>query len=113
MASAPIDSLVAIAPDDVWAIVHPHYTRTLVQHFDGVAWSTSFEHTTPNEAPMALGASASDDVWLVGSVSPPYAERGGYLNHYDGQTWRRAPDAPSALANVRPSPGLFFFSVGI
>jgi len=27
MASARIDSVVAIAPDDVWAIVHPDWLR--------------------------------------------------------------------------------------
>jgi hypothetical protein len=89
----------------VWAIVNPDYYRTVVQHFDGVAWSTSFESTDRNETLAALGASATNDVWLVGWVGAPGDEH-GYLNHYDGQTWQRGPEAPSLLWSVRNAPGV-------
>jgi len=111
LAPAGIGSLVAIAPNDVWAIVHADFNRTLVRHFDGVAWRTDFEATDPTETLDALGASATNDVWLVGSVAAPGEER-GYVNHYDGQTWRRAPAAPSPLENVRHAPGVGTVAVG-
>ena len=42
----------------------------------------------------------------------PYGNAGGYVNHYDGQTWQRAPDVPSLLTNVRHAPGVGTIAVG-
>ncbi len=111
IASGGIGDLIALAPNDVWAIVIPDFNRTLVQHFDGVAWRTSLEDTDPATTLEAVGASATDDVWVVGSVSALGEER-GYVNHYDGQTWQRAPDAPGPLDNVSHAPGVGTIAVG-
>ena len=112
MASASIDSLVAIAPDDVWAIVRPDFTRTLVQHFDGVAWTTSFERHRPGPNRSWPWAPRRPTTSGWSGRCRPRMETRGYLNHYDGQTWQRAPDAPSPLLNVRHAPGVGTIAVG-
>jgi hypothetical protein len=62
------------ASNDVWAV--GGVNRTLILHFDGVAWSPSLD--VPGSHLKAIWARTPTDVWAVG--------QGGVTYHYDG-TW--------------------------
>jgi hypothetical protein len=100
-------SVSAVAPDDVWALVSRSGVRT-VDHFDGTRWTVSLQEEV-GVFLQAVQASSSRGVWLVGGVDGLR----GYLNHFDGRTWTRAPDAPTELLTVRGTQGFGDIAVGI
>lgn len=86
---AVLFDVVAVAPNDVWAVGSagdPELVdeRALALHWDGAAWS---------EAALPVGGGRSgllsidgtfDDLWAVG-----YHHHGPLLLHYDGTSWER------------------------
>lgn len=100
---AHFSSVAAIAPNDVWA------TATLttcgpfsgcsavdaLYHFDGSQWAIVPVPGAGNNAFLEdLSATASDNVWLVGSDSQSKT----FVAHFDGTAWRRI-----ASENTAPS----------
>jgi hypothetical protein len=98
--------VVAIAPDDVWAVggygVLGSSAQQLIEHWDGKSWSIATSPTLamPNEL-LAVTAVAANDVWAVGGY-----DSGGQapIQHWNGSTWDVVPN---------PNPGTFnrFFGV--
>lgn len=87
-------SVVALASDDVWAagyyINDFGIAQTLVQHWDGEAWSLV---DSPNVGPLldnrltAIDAYAPDDVWAVGYYYNEMAVAQTLTMHWDGTEW--------------------------
>ena len=84
-----LNDVVAIAPDDVWAVGHDG-ANALFLHWDGVKWT---EQTSPASfAPTSVDAAASDDVWAV-SANEHY--------HFDGATWTTYPAGTTTMPSER------------
>lgn len=88
-----LKAVVAIAPDDVWAVGEftgyvagiPRTFDSILLHWDGTSWQ-SVAHPCGSGLD-ALGAAASNRVWAVGNASTCF---------FDGSGWRfRAPITPS------------------
>ncbi|HEY1583025.1 MAG TPA: hypothetical protein VGF73_08000 [Chthoniobacterales bacterium] len=85
-------SVVAIAPNDVWAVgnyqeAFQYVWETLVEHWDGTSWKI-VESPNPSDSEAtyltAVSGVASDDIWAVG-----YSQDGvkPLIEHWDGMAW--------------------------
>lgn len=95
-----LNSIIALAPDNIWAAgsasisgslnVALNSTTPLIEHWDGKQWNlVSLPATLQRGAIKALSASAPDDIWIVGvqesyllSVTPL-----PFVAHWNGQVW--------------------------
>jgi hypothetical protein len=86
--------VVAVAPDDVWAVgrYEPDSggSPTLILHWDGTSWSIV---SSPNPATYngmyAVAAASATDVWAVGYY---YAgQQRTLVEHWDGASWSIVP----------------------
>lgn len=89
--STELDSVSAVAPDDVWAVGHYYESgyKTLVEHWDGTQWSVVDSPNRPGSDGSILkgvSAVAADDVWAVGGRAPN-ADDTPLIEHWDGATW--------------------------
>lgn len=82
-----LNSVAAIAPDDVWAVggtdqSGPPY-QSLVEHWDGSSWSIVGPASFPGVlyGVVAIGA---NDIWAVGNRDYPGS---GLIEHWDGTSW--------------------------
>jgi len=96
-AGSALQGVVAVSQNDVWAVGHTgsgRKSRTLVEHWDGAAWT---RHPSPNgargNALHAVSASSATDVWAVGDDN---TTKRTLVEHWDGGDW-------SIVAS--PSPG--------
>ncbi len=103
-ANGQLNGVAAIAPDDVWAVGSSGQgapSRTLIEHWDGTAWSII---PSPNKGPFpnglaAVAAVAPDDVWAVGSwFTKGFVDRTLIL-HWDGTAWTRVPSPNADVAD--------------
>ena len=81
---------------ELWAVGsftdprEPHNQQTLIEHWDGVAWSQA---PSPNVALVdnvleGVTAVTASDAWAVGNIN---AGRGTVILHWDGARWQIAP----------------------
>lgn len=83
---APLD-ISAPSVTDVWAASRDGD----VFHFDGNKWSViDVPDVIPGQHinPKSVYAVSSNDVWLAGYVSPGKLTDHGYVQHWDGSSWR-------------------------
>jgi hypothetical protein len=86
----------AVSANDIWAvgsqqIQDTSIVDTLIEHWDGDAWSVVPSPSVPGANFTLLGdvaAVASDDVWAVGrwGTPPTFVEHSAIL-HWDGASW--------------------------
>lgn len=93
-ASSPLNSVAAVSASDVWA-VGSHYEsgvgdQTLVEHWDGSAWSVvpGANSGTSDNYLYGVAATSANDVWAVGQ-----GEEGVLVEHWDGSAWSIVPSA--------------------
>lgn len=96
--AAYVSALAAMAPDDVWAagyyLSNTGVYRTLLEHWDGSAWSVV---TSPNtgagdNALNGIATSGGNNVWAVGYAAPSVgASVATLVLHYDGANWSIIP----------------------
>jgi hypothetical protein len=84
-----LNSVAAIAPDDVWAVGITPNTQTggwnpLIEHYDGTQWRVMPDASGSSSYLNAVAATSSSDVWVAG---------GGGVEHYDGTSWKAVPTA--------------------
>ncbi len=106
-ANGQLSAVAAVAADDAWAVGSFGVggpSRTLIQHWDGTAWTVV---PSPNKGPFPnaltdVVAVAADDVWAVGTwFTKAFVDRTLIL-HWDGVDWSRVPSpnaGPPAAAN--------------
>jgi hypothetical protein len=90
-----LTSVVAIAPDDVWAAGSTNYIgQGLIEHWDGTKWS----RTILDDAIFLRGITAisQDDIWVVGQLSHDAEGDYTYAAHFDGSSWTKV-STPSPL----------------
>lgn len=71
--------------------------RPLTEYWDGLAWCIVEAPAPPDQGSTLEGvtALAPDDVWAVGSSSPPDQETSTPLTyHWDGSSWTSVPTPP-------------------
>jgi hypothetical protein len=109
-------SVTAVASNDVWAVgrrqetTSQGYQKTLVEHWDGSAWTVV---PSPNGSALTaelLGVDAvsANDIWAVGNSSAPapsYAQT-TLIQHWDGSSW-------SIVPSPNPSGGSFNSLAGV
>ena len=99
-----VDSLTVVGPNDIWALTTRYGGAQAVEHFDGTNRSVSLQLPATNSLVLeGIRGASSQDVWLVG-VEFIGLETRGYVNHFDGSVWTRAPNAPTWLERVRIIP---------
>lgn len=104
-----LQDIVAISANDIWAVgYHNGYSapppETLTMHWDGSTWSVV---PSPNIGSFdylyAVDASATNDVWAVGSYSSSGVGR-TLTMHWNGSAWSIVdspnPNGNSALSDV-------------
>ena len=102
-----LNAVAAMAANDVWAVGYrgsnfpTNGTTTLIEHFDGTAWSVvpspNRAHRTPNcpadetaNILNAVGGTSTSDVWAVGYYfnCASLIELQPLVLHWDGVQWR-------------------------
>jgi hypothetical protein len=113
-----LSSLVAFAPDDVWAVgstgpVGTTGTRTVAVHWDGVSWSIVPAPSPGASATLtSVAGLGTSDVWAVGSQQPhPGGSLRTLIERWDGSSWQEEPSPnvgpkDNALVGVSAVPGL-------
>ena len=102
-------SVTAVASNDIWAVGRRQdttpqgYQQTLVEHWDGSAWTVvpSPNGSTIGSQLLGVDAVSANDIWAVGSSSilaPPYENT--LIEHWDGSSW-------SIIPSPNPSGGNF------
>jgi len=91
--------VAAVSASDVWVVGEdgaPSAPQSLIEHWDGTAWSVV---PSPNSASggylVGVAALSSTNVWAVGSTGSPYVGQ-TLIEHWDGATW-------SLVASPNPS----------
>ncbi len=106
-AGGDLSGVTALAADDVWAVGgygQGASGRTLIEHWDGMAWTVV---PSPNKGPFpnslsAVTAIAPDDVWAVGTWFTKAFDDRTLTLHWDGTSWQRVPSpnaGPASAAN--------------
>ena len=94
-----LHAISAVSSSDIWAVGYYNISsyiseKTLIEHWDGSAWSLV---PSPNAGPNAsilygVAAVASDDVWAVGLGNSADASKGISLAmHWNGTAWAIVP----------------------
>jgi hypothetical protein len=106
-AGGQLVSVAAISPSDIWAVGtqgEGSQLRPLSEHWLGTSWRTVSTDPAYGEQGFDAGfsgvaASASSDVWAVGSIDENPV---GLVEHWDGRQWKEWPtrDLTGWLSNV-------------
>lgn len=90
-----LESITALSSSDIWAagfILTNNFQSLfpLFEHFDGTSWK-AFETQFGNATMFGVSATATNDVWAVGSVALAQT----HIEHFDGNSWKVVP-SPNA-----------------
>jgi hypothetical protein len=100
-----LQGVSALSDSDVWAVGNFSTSstssggRTLIEHYDGTAWSvvSSPSPSTQGDFLTGVAALASDNVWAVGWLdSPILGTLSPLILHWDGAMWSVTPGVPGA-----------------
>jgi Tol biopolymer transport system component len=99
-----LDAVAALSADDVWAVGEATNvagvgaSNTLIEHWDGSAWSVVpspdevSEKGVPFDHLLSVAANSPDDVWAVGIHGNDAGIGGGgdhgLIEHWDGNSWQ-------------------------
>jgi hypothetical protein len=99
--SSVLNGVVAVGANDVWAVGDTLDGATLVEHWDGTAWSVVPSPTVLTQDVLAgITAVSPTDVWAVGQA----VDTGGTTPvtrtvtlHWDGASWSvvNSPNGPT------------------
>ena len=94
------------AASDCWAVGYYSRTvgtyQTLVQHWDGAAWTlVPSPNTGPTQNNILRGVTcaSANDCWAVGASSEPGSAQRTLVLHWDGAAWAIVPSANSSGAD--------------
>jgi hypothetical protein len=105
-----LESVAALAPDDVWAVGYEqnidgqNRQRSLVEHWDGASWSIVPSPNREGGGAELFGVTAlgADDVWAVGeSRSFASGVQHSLTMRWDGSAWTIAP-SPNGVLTTTP-----------
>ena len=91
--------VVAISRGDVWAVGSDsgYSFASITEHWNGHSWTLVKNHA-PESMLNSVSADGPDDIWAVGDTWAPLKNGGSTMDktmmlHWNGQSWRRVPDA--------------------
>lgn len=86
-----LNSVTALAEDDVWVSGYTDEDTPLLQHWDGTAWTVyPVAYQGINGELTDLEARGPDDIWAAGRVLLDEEDRGhGLVAHWDGTAWKQ------------------------
>jgi len=91
-----LDGVVAIAPDDAWAVGSTRSggarrDRALIEHWDGQQWrSVPIPDPSGSDFLHRIAAVSSNDIWAVGSFVPSDKSQ-PLAMHWNGASWTMFP----------------------
>jgi len=94
--------VTALASNNAWA-VGGDSSGTLVEHWDGSAWTVI---TSPNQAGTtadqleSVAAVAANDIWAVGFAYPVNGNNAQLIEHWDGTSWSIVTGPDNGLTDV-------------
>ncbi len=94
-----LDAVAASSATDAWAVGHAANaiggpTHTLIERWDGAAWSVAPAADGPSSTTSTLAGVAdrtSTDAWAVGTFSTPTNLFRTLIERWDGASWSRVP----------------------
>ncbi len=95
--NAALNGILAFASDDVYAVGYQPAkngaVQTLIEHWDGSAWSVvpSPNANNTGNVLMSVSGSSPTDIWAVGDQTAPGIEVRTLTLHFDGATWAVVP----------------------
>ncbi len=95
--NAAFNSVVALAANDIYAVGYKPATNgavlTLIEHWNGVAWSVVSSPNANNTGNVLTSVSANSptDIWAVGTQTAPGIEVRTLALHFNGSTWSVVP----------------------
>jgi hypothetical protein len=120
-----LKAVTAVSANDVWAVGNSlgpgnGVQKTLVEHWDGAAWSvvpSPSPDMFTDDALLSVAARSSREVWAVGYATP--AGQRPLIERWDGATWQVVPSVSvppeihfSGLTSVAIGPGNEVWAVG-
>lgn len=99
-----LGALAAVSPGDIWAVGSWSndnlVNQTLIQHWDGTAWSVVTSPVAAGTSAFLYGAAAlsANDVWAVGYTNIGVTAQLTLVEHWDGSAWSTVI-SPSPSAN--------------
>jgi hypothetical protein len=90
-----LSSVAAISANDVWAVgtsaqrfeVIPDVDQSLIEHWNGTAWSIVPDASPTNTYLSGVAAVATNDVWAVGGVDEGEQSSHAIIEHWNGTVW--------------------------
>jgi hypothetical protein len=99
-------AIAALSENDVWAVgwsqvpdAPPYVRDTLIQHFDGTAWSIVPSPNRPGHSfnvLYAVSGTSANDVWAVGVSHDGLFPSRTLIQHWDGTQWSIVPSPSPA-----------------
>lgn len=110
MAINILNNVVALAPNDVWAVggtsSASHSDQILIEHWNGVQWSivntldTTQQLKGQSQTFSRLLAISATDIWGVGTSGPPAGRSTTLIEHWNGTMWKIVPSPnPGSISN--------------
>jgi hypothetical protein len=111
-ADAALESAVALAPNDVWAVGYAQ-SKTLVEHWNGTAWTVvpSPNGSKPNSVLSGVADAGGGRLWAVGTTYDDLTVTAKTITaRWDGTAWALVPSPNpgsgySDLEDVADGPG--------
>jgi len=99
--SDELDAIAAVSPTDIWAagddFIQGATINLLFEHYNGTRWTAIAPPPSSGGFALGLTAIASNNVWMVGSVSSQVP----ISAHWNGTSWSMVP-TPSVSAGPNP-----------
>jgi len=95
--NAALNGIVALAPDNIYAVGYKPATngavQTLIEHWDGTAWTVvpSPNANTTGNVLLGITATSPTDIWAVGDQVAPGIEVRTLALHFNGGAWSVVP----------------------
>jgi hypothetical protein len=92
-----LTAVAVVSADDVWAVglalAAGERAKTLVEHWDGAAWTVVPSPSPGSYSNYLFGVTAvsADDVWAVGQYANPEGPMKTLVEHWDGAAWTVVP----------------------
>ncbi|HEV2637470.1 MAG TPA: hypothetical protein VGX23_20125 [Actinocrinis sp.] len=105
-----LHAVTAVSANDIWAVGEwdAGGQQQLLMHFDGTSWTLVTQEAMIGAGqsrafPVAVSASASNDVWAVGDAdftgSDQVTSQQPFAEHWDGTQWTAFPTPAPAITN--------------
>jgi hypothetical protein len=117
-----LSSISAASPTDVWAVGFSASStgveQTLIEHWDGTAWTISPSPSPGRRANHLNGVRAvsATDAWAVGHIAGSGPSSRTLILHWNGTAWARvlspSPGSSDDLAGVAATSGSDAWAVG-